>query len=377
MVGVSTVKHDRCIPHPDHRRDRDGGAPLRLRQQELREIFATQPHLDRRAQRIARAAFDNAGIDHRHTALAALGAQPEPDALRVRDAHGTLQTPTTAERAKEYRRLAPPLFAEASRKALAEAALHPGEVTHVITVSCTGAFAPGPDVLLVRELGLPVGVERYHLGFVGCAAALPALRAADRCVRARPDAVVLVVCVELCSLHIRVSADPEQIVAASLFADGAAAAIVRIPRPGERGLELADFATSLIPEGESEMTWDIGDTGFEMRLTAQVPRIVGRSVRAAALDLADVDGWAIHPGGRSILDRVAAGLAIDEERMAPSRGVLRDHGNMSSATILFILRVLLHGRQLRDGARIGALAFGPGLTLERAELRLRSGAEDS
>ncbi|MFT4210607.1 MAG: type III polyketide synthase [Microbacterium sp.] len=345
----------------------------RLDQQQVRDIFAAQPGLDRRTRRLVHAAFDAAAIDHRHTVLRGLaGADADDDALVIRAPDGVLLSPGTAARSAEYRRLAPGLFADAARQALREAAVSAAAVTHVITVSCTGVFAPGPDVLLVRDLGLDPRVERYHHGFVGCAAALPALRAASRLVAAQPDAVVLVVCAELCSLHIRVSDDPQQIVAASVFADGAAAAVVSGTHEHRRALELQGFGTVLVPEGEQAMTWTVGDAGFDMVLSAEVPRLVGREVREAAAHLAGSDAWAVHPGGRSILDRVAQAMALDEKAMTPSRRVLRDYGNMSSATILFILRDLLADDGLPDGATVGALAFGPGLTVESARLVRRA-----
>ncbi|MEN2738795.1 type III polyketide synthase [Microbacterium sp. X-17] len=348
--------------------------PTRLAQEWIRDLFDAQPELDRLARRLVHAAFDGAAIEHRHTVLRDLAPDRRgPDDLPVRTADGILLSPSTAARNAEYRRLAPALFAEAARRALAEADVPAPAVTHLITVSCTGLFAPGPDALLVGDLGLDPGVERYHLGFVGCAAAMPALRLAQRLVRAEPEAIVLVVCAELCSLHLRVSPDPEQIVASSLFADGAAAAIVRDAPTDAASLELADFGTALVAEGEAEMTWTVGDHGFEMVLTAEVPKIVGREVRAAAARLLGADAWAVHPGGRSILDRVAGALDLDEAAMAPSRRVLREYGNMSSATILFILRDLLADATLPDGATIGALAFGPGLTVESARLRHRAG----
>ncbi|MBZ4488419.1 type III polyketide synthase [Microbacterium sp. cx-55] len=345
--------------------------PTRLAQHDVREVFATQPGIGRLTQRLVHAAFDASAIEYRHTVLSGLLGDPG-DGLSVRHGDVLLSPPTSARNA-EYRRLVPALFAEASRQALSDAGLDAAAVTHVITVSCTGLFAPGPDMRLVRDLGLSPNVERYHHGFVGCAAAVPALRAAHRIAVAQPGSVVLVASAELCSLHLRASSDPEQIVAASLFADGAAAAIVTsAPSTGVR-LELDTFATALTSDGEDDMTWTIGDEGFEMRLSAEVPRIVGREVRAAASDLLDVDAWAVHPGGRSVLDRVAAGLELTDAQMAPSREVLRDYGNMSSATILFILRRLLHDDSLGD-ADIGALAFGPGLTVESARLHRRTAA---
>jgi predicted naringenin-chalcone synthase len=295
-------------------------------------------------------------------------------------ADGVLIGPSTGVRNQVYRAEAPALFAAAATDALERAGVAASEVTHVVTVSCTGFFAPGPDFLLVRDLGIPPTAERSHLGFMGCAAAIPALRTAAQICAARPDAVVLVVCAELCSLHLRASSDPDQIVASAVFADGAAAAVVsttpRLPGPV---FELDGFATAVTADGESDMDWTIGDEGFRMVLTAEVPRIVGREIRdavaaAGAPDPAEVLAWAVHPGGRSILDRVQSGLALADAALAPSREVLRAHGNMSSATVLFILQRLLADPALPDGAPAMAIAFGPGLTVETARLTRRAAA---
>lgn len=352
----------------------------RLTQDEVRDLLAAQPGLDRRARRILDAAFDAAAIDTRHTVLGDLGALGAGDGLRVRDG-ALLLSPSTGARNDEFRRSAPPLFAAAARDALAAAGVSPDAVTHVVTVSCTGVFAPGPDYRLVRDLGLSSSVERDHLGFVGCAAAVPALRMAARITRSDPTAVVLVAAAELCSLHITSSDDPEQIVAASIFADGAAAAVVSADpaHAKARRLELGGFATRLSDDGERDMTWTAGDAGFEMTLTAEVPRIVGREIAGVVDDVyggpSAVDAWAVHPGGRSILDRVEAGLDLDPTALAASREVLRTHGNMSSATLLFILRDMLADPARPDGQRIATLAFGPGLTVEAARLVLRDAAD--
>lgn len=339
-------------------------------QQDLRAFFADQPDVSRLNRRLIGAAFDAAGIETRHSVLTGLGGTP--DGVFVGEG-STLLAPTTGTRNELYRQTAPDLAADAARSALTEAALTPSQVTHVVTVSCTGFFAPGLDFRLIRDLSLPETVERSHLGFMGCAAALPALRTASQITAAEPAAVVLVVCVELCSLHIRDTEDSEQIVAASVFADGAAAAVVSadetLGTPG--GITLERFATALTSEGESDMVWTIGDRGFNMRLSAEVPRIIGREIRAAVDRFLGQEEpparWAVHPGGRSVLDRVETGLALEPTALDASRGVLRDHGNMSSATILFILRRLLADPEV--SGRIAALAFGPGLTVESALLR--------
>lgn len=364
--------------------------PTRLPQDHVRDLFTRQPGIGRLTQRLIHAAFDAAAIDARHTVLEALGpgapVQASED-LPVVDDAGVLQTPSTGARNAAFVRLAPPLFAAAARDALARAGVAASAVTHVVTVSCTGMFAPGPDYRLVRDLGLPAATERFHLGFVGCAAAMPALRLAHALCAARPDAVVLVVCAELCTLHFRPSDDPEQIVAASVFADGAAAAVVsarsdlRDNLDGPR-LDLERFGTTVTTDGERDMAWTIGDAGFEMTLTAEVPRIIGREIReAVGAFLAGAtpdtraipDIWAVHPGGRSVLDRVESGLGLPADALAASRDVLRSHGNMSSATILFILqRLMTAAAPGTPAASVAALAFGPGLTVESALLTRRS-----
>lgn len=364
--------------------------PAVLHQNAVRDLFAAQPGIGRLSQRLVRAAFDASAIETRHTVLTDLADALEPEGARsdavalapapgdpaslpVISGDGALLSPSTGTRNDTYIALAPELSARAAREALSAASVAPSEITHVVTVSCTGMYAPGPDYRLVRDLGLPTTVERYHLGFIGCAAAVPALRAAARMCAAQPDAVVLVVCAELCTLHFRIADDPDQILAASLFADGAAAAVVSADpaRRGERWLDLDRFATAVTDDGERDMTWTIGDAGFDMVLTAEVPRIIGREIRAAVADVigdARVDTWAVHPGGRAVLDRVESGLELPPEALAASRAVLRDYGNMSSATILFILRALLAGDGLREGETIATLAFGPGLTMEAALL---------
>ncbi|MDT0144362.1 type III polyketide synthase [Microbacterium sp. PRC9] len=352
--------------------------PTRIAQAVARDIFAAQEGADRLARRRIQAVFDASAIDQRHTVLAEFASPAAaPDDAAFVGAGGRLLSPTTGARNQRFIVSAPELTAAAARTALADGGIDPSAVTHVVTVSCTGLFAPGPDYRLVRDLGLRPTVERCHLGFIGCAAALPALRVASALAASRPDAVVLVVCTELCTLHLRPSNDPQQIVAASVFADGAAAAIVTAdPAAGNPGgLDLDRFGSALTDEGETDMVWTIGDNGFEMILSAEVPRIIGREIQGAVGrflgDDAPPEVWAVHPGGRSVLDRVESGLDLPPDALAASRAVLRDFGNMSSATILFILASLLRDDDVPDGARVAGLAFGPGLTVESALMTRR------
>lgn len=341
-----------------------------LRQPEVRDVFAAQPGLNRLASRLIPISFDQSGIQTRHSAIEEFdreSAAAPGEAVFFDRATGRLLSPGTAARNDLYTRAAGPLYVEAARRACA--AIDPATVTHVITVSCTGFFSPGPDFVIARELGLAPGVQRFHLGFMGCYATLPALRLAHQLCAADPAAVVLVVSVELCTLHVRSSNDPDQIVGASLFADGAGAAIVHT---GGGLASLDSFATRTTPVGEEAMTWTIGDDGFTMVLSSYVPHIIGDHITGALEPLigerepGSIAHWALHPGGRSIVDRVEAQLALEPAQLAPSRDILRDFGNMSSATILFVLERTLAAAA--PGERICAIAFGPGLTVESALL---------
>jgi len=328
---------------------------------------------DDRQRRLLKALYRASGINSRHTVIPEFGRD-----FFGRDNHGALIEPGTGARNAIYTREAKQLGLKAGRRLLEQLPeIAPGDITHVVTASCTGFFNPGLDYFLVRDLGLPAATERYHLGFMGCYAAFPALRMAAQFCQANPRANVLVLCLELCSLHIQLGDREDQLLANALFADGAAAALVsaRPPAAGRPALQLERFATALVPEGEADMTWSIGDRGFNIALSSYVPKILGANIAgvvdgllaAAGHPRGEIDSWAIHPGGKSILDQIERSLALRPDQLAPSRRVLRDFGNMSSATILFVLRDLLADP---DGAgrRICSMAFGPGLTVELALL---------
>ena len=363
-----------------------------LVQDEVRDVFAAQPGLGRLGQRIVATSFNVSGIERRHSVLDELRWDAHPDDPVFFDAEsGELLLPGTKVRNELYAEHATSLYVEAGRAAIeATPGIEASDVTHVITVSCTGFYAPGPDFMIARDLGLNPGVERYHLGFMGCYASIPALRIATQLAKADASAVVLVVSVELCTLHLRASNDPDTIVASSLFADGAGSGIVtaRPTEPGEKAFDLDRFATRITPVGEGDMAWKIGDHGFEMVLSNAIPAIIDDHITGALEPLFEhddalaaalagdgsseaIEHWAIHPGGRSILDKVESRLGLSEAQLVPARETLRDYGNMSSATVLFVLRNILHSDAAADGDRVAAMAFGPGLTVESALLTVR------
>lgn len=344
---------------------------------------------DERERRLVRAIYRNSGIERRYTVIGNYDGNG-PGRFFTTGADGTLQGPGTAARNAIFTSESRALSVALARKLLGGC---PGigaeDITHVITVSCTGFHNPGPDYYIVRDLGMSPGTQRYHLGFMGCYAAFPALRMAAQFCEAKPDAVVLVLCLELCSLHLQLSGTDDTILANSLFSDGAAAAIVsrRKPEPGGRVYRIDGFRSTLVPAGEQDMAWRIGDHGFDIALSSYVPKIIGAnlgeflapSLADIGTSIADVGHWAIHPGGKSILDQARKSLGLRPEQIAASREVLRGYGNMSSASILFVLARILGQPSLGNEDTVCAVAFGPGLTVEMAllaALRAPSGAPD-
>jgi predicted naringenin-chalcone synthase len=354
--------------------------PTLLIQHEARDVFAAQPGLTRLGSRLVTTCFDSAAIDTRYTAVRELTRDSDAKDPQFFDPQtGLLRSPSTKARNNLFAEEATKLFIEAADSAVSKCdGIDPTDITHLITVSCTGFFNPGPDYKIVRALGLNPAVQRYHLGFMGCYAAFPALRAAKSFCEADPTAVVLVVCAELCSLHVRTSNDPDTIMGSALFADGAAAAVVtaRNDLPNPPLLQLDHFETVLTPVGEDSMAWNIGDEGFEMVLGNYVPHIIDEHIAGALepllardpslreLPYRDIRHWAIHPGGRSILDKVQSRLDLTDEQLLPARETLRNYGNMSSATVLFVLKHILDLPPREGDERICSMAFGPGLTVE-------------
>ncbi len=346
--------------------------PTCYTQQEASERLQEQAQ-DARTKRILRHIYRQSEIDTRHTAVGQFG-RTDVDAIFRDRGDGRWIIPTTAERNRVYRDVTRTACVElASRTLASTSAVQASEITHLVTASCTGFYNPGPDYHIIRELGLRPTVKRSHLGFMGCYAAFPVLRLAETICRADPDAVVLVQCMELCSLHLQLDPEnPEALVAGSLFADGAGCGIVSTrPVPeGSSGYHLHHFASALTEEGEDAMAWDIGDQGFDIVLSGYVPRILGDNIRDTVLPALqeadwthqDVEFWCVHPGGKAILDQVEQALKLAPSALSISRDVLRRFGNMSSSTMLFLLEEGL--KRHPPGTRTAAMAFGPGLTVE-------------
>jgi alpha-pyrone synthase len=300
---------------------------------------------------------ERAGIEARYSVLA---PHPDPERLDLEGFYRAGAFPGTAARMRAYERHAADLAFAAALDLDAELA----GVSHLVVATCTGFFAPGLDLQLIERLSLDHAVERIVVGFMGCSAAINALKIARHIVRSEPAARVLVVCLELCTLHLQETDDLEQVLSFLIFGDGCAAGLVSA-KP--RGLALHGFRAAVMPEAADQITWRIGDAGFDMRLSGEVPGTLARGLAAHLPALlgggspAAVALWAVHPGGRSVLDAIERSLELPGERLLWSRDVLRRYGNMSSATVMFVLKAMLEDDARGPGC---AMAFGPGLVAE-------------
>ena len=313
---------------------------------------------DRRRVALFDRMADRSGIAHRYSYL-------KPEDGSAVDAEGFYRLgdfPDTAARMRKFEACAPGLAVEAVGKLL------DGEdrsrISHVIVTSCTGFSAPGLDLALVERCGLSPSVERTMVGFMGCYAAINALKLARHIVRSEPGARVLAVNLELCSLHLHETADMEEILSFLLFADGCAAALISAD---PKGVAMESFHAALVPDTSELIRWHIRQQGFDMVLSGAVPGAI-RTALAGSRDAIlgganNVELWAVHPGGRTVLDAVEQAFDLPPAALGASRSVLNDYGNMSSGTVMFVLDNIM--RNGGDGGQRGcAMSFGPGLVAE-------------
>ncbi|WP_143959304.1 type III polyketide synthase [Litoribacter populi] len=273
--------------------------------------------------------------------------------------------PSTKDRMQVFRKEAPKLAVEAISNCLSTSQVKPEEVTHLILVSCTGMYAPGLELEIMEKMGFNDTVERYCIHFMGCYAAFTAIKMADRICDSDPDAKVVLACVELCTIHFQKEYNEDNLLANALFGDGAASALVA---NSKEGIAIKDYQSNLVREGEGDMAWHIGDFGFEMKLSKYIPGLLEKGIEDLGkkleekFKLSTIKNFAIHPGGKMILKKVEESFGIASEQNCFAHQVLRDFGNMSSATILFVLEKIL--KQTGNPGEILAMGFGPGLTLE-------------
>jgi predicted naringenin-chalcone synthase len=358
-VGVAT---------PQHQLDQE--AALALAQQ----ICCS----DERQSRLASALYKHAGIATRYTALPFTEAYrwAPPDAPRKDDSPNF--GPTTQERMEYYEQHALPLGVQAATQAIEAAGIPRREITHVVTASCTGFTAPGVDSGLIQSLELRPTTQRIHVGYMGCHGAINALRVARGLAHSEPEARVLVCAVELCSLHYAFHWDSERMLGNALFADGAGALVVGgVPDSTaldpSRHWSVAATGSYLFPGTAAAMTWRVGNHGFAMTISSQLPHLLQQHLSGwltgwlddHGLRAQNIRSWAVHPGGPRILEAVASSMGLPADCMHDSRQVLSRYGNMSSATVLFILKSLIGHKAAAPCVMLG---FGPGLVAEAALL---------
>ena len=277
--------------------------------------------------------------------------------------------PSLELRMAYYQKHAAALSVDAIRDCL-DGKVKEHEITHLITVSCTGMSAPGLDLQVLELMDLPKTIYRTSINFMGCYAAIHGLKMANTICLSDPKAKVLVVCTELCTIHFQRDPSMDNIASSLLFGDGSAAVLITADDNGDDGLSINSFYSEVIPRGKKDMAWELSSTGFLMTLSGYIPELIeedfvaltNKAMVGKELSAADIDYWCIHPGGRKILEAIRKSMDLKEEQLKESYDVLREYGNMSSPTILFVLKKFFTHRQ--KNKKLFGAAFGPGLTME-------------
>lgn len=334
----------------------------------MEQVFA----LDESENRKLRFLYHRSGIDTRYSVIRDYG-RPLHEWKFYPQSENLEPFPSLEQRMNLFNKYAAPLSVDAIRDCL-DGKMHHHSITHLITVSCTGMSAPGLDLQVMELMDLPKNIYRTSVNFMGCYAAIHALKMADAICSTQRGAKVMVVCTELCTLHFQREPTQDNIASSLLFGDGSAAALVTGDDEAGRGLRLDSFYSEVVPKGKKDMAWELSSTGFLMTLSGYIPELleedfeplVSRALQHAGLAKNTITHWCVHPGGKRILEAIHKSLALHNGELQVSYDILRKFGNMSSPTILFVLKEILH--QL-SGSRSGeqkilAAAFGPGLTME-------------
>ncbi len=352
--------------------------PTRINQTATAEFMIRHLGLDDPSQKLLSVLYRASGIQHRHSVISDFASNLEDFTFFPKN--DTLEPfPKVGERMRLYEREAIKLSL-ASVKDCIPKGFDLQSITHLITVSCTGMYAPGLDIDLVEQLGLRSDIQRTSVNFMGCYAAFNALKIANHIVQSNESANVLVVATELCSIHILKNRDEDSLLSNALFGDGSAAVLVQGERKDISQLELSAFYADLAPTGREAMAWKIGDYGFEMKLSKEVPAVIKDGISELTqkllsklnLSVDDIDQFAIHPGGKRILEVIEEELNISKAANEPAYEVLKNYGNMSSPTVLFVLKSILQRLAPKNQEdKILSFAFGPGLTLESLLLTVK------
>ncbi len=346
-------------------------------QQRILQFMQRMYALDASEARKLRFLYHQSSINTRYSAIADYSLDIN-DWKFYPKTEATEPFPSLEQRMIWYQKNAAPLSVNAILDCVNNI-LHPVEITHLITVSCTGMSAPGLDLQVVELLDLPKNIYRSSVNFMGCYAAIHALKMADAICKTETNAKVMIVCTELCTLHFQKEVTKDNIASSLLFGDGAAAVLVTPDGYNHKGLYLKSFYSEIIAKGKSDMSWELSSSGFLMTLSGYVPDLIKedftplmyRAITKANSSKDSIAYWCIHPGGKRILDAIYKSLAFKNGELAESYEVLKEYGNMSSPTILFVLKKIMQSLYTSTAALdsntatdIFGAAFGPGLTME-------------
>jgi predicted naringenin-chalcone synthase len=332
----------------------------------MQNIFA----MNQTEGRKLRFLYHQSGIDQRYSVISDY-SRPVNEWKFYPHSENLEPFPSLEQRMTMYNKYAAPLSVDAIRSCI-DGFINSEEITHLITVSCTGMSAPGLDLQVMELMDLPKNIFRTSVNFMGCYAAIHALKLADAFCNADKNARVIIVCTELCTLHFQKEATIDNITSSLLFGDGSAAVLVTHNDHRQKGLHIRSFYSEVVAKGKKDMAWELSSSGFIMTLSGYIPELleedfselVNRALAHGGLGKNEVSGWCIHPGGKRIIEAVQKSLALDEKELQNSYDTLKKYGNMSSPTILFVLKNIMHQAHPGKSENIFAAAFGPGLTME-------------
>lgn len=343
---------------------------FRHEQEDILEFMQRIYSITREDERKLRFIYHQSKISTRYSVISDY-SKPVQDWKFYPKVEGIEPFPSLEQRMVLYEKHAAPLSVDAIRKCLGNK-ISAKEITHLITVSCTGMSAPGLDLQIVDILGLSKNIFRTSINFMGCYAAIHAIKLADIICKSDSLARVLVVCTELCTIHFQKEATQDNISSSLLFADGSAAALISADHHPAKGIRLSDFYSEVLPKGKKDMSWELSSTGFLMTLSNYIPDLIEEDFLGLTenllnrnnLKIQDINHWCIHPGGKKILESIHQSLHFTNGQLEESYSVLNEFGNMSSPTILFVLEKIMHKLDYRQKNMICGAAFGPGLTME-------------
>ncbi len=347
----------------------------KILQSQISDFMVRHLASNEETEKAIRLFYRASGISSRHSVIADFGKEITDYSFFPKNSD-LEPFPTVSKRMSLYQQEAVPLALDAIRNCVSSSQL--SEVTHLITVSCTGMYAPGIDIEIIEQLGLKSDIQRTAINFMGCYAAFNALKVADALIQSNPASKVLVVAVELCSIHLLKNTSEDSLLSNALFGDGAAA-VYLTSQPNGLSLSLKSFYSDVDTDGKQAMAWHIDDFGFSMTLSSEVPEVIKRGIGSLTkkllgklnLSVNEIEHFAIHPGGKRILQVIEEELGLSKEQNAGAYDVMKRYGNMSSPTVLFVLKSLLDNLSPSDvNTNVLSFAFGPGLTMESMLLKV-------